>query len=177
MRKATLNARVIPKNKAKFTIQNLSNGALQVTTRGEVSQESDTIERKDKTVVPSGRINPGEFDITIPLSERTDVDTMTTWRQMCLDADTNTGGSVSATGLHTKYKRDCVLQYFHIFDDGTAEEYIFLSGCFVKNAQYPDYDMDGSEEAEVTFTISYDTMQRQTNHQGSDPGKGPSAQS
>lgn len=178
MRKATLSKNPIPQNKQRFIVEGMSNSA-NIITRDSISIEINTAERPDKTVVPIGRVNSGEFNITLDFAEDSTRDEYIKWFNRCIDRASTTTLSGGGTGflagaleepdnvdqgqvkgIHKDYKKSAVIVYHRLFVDSDVKPVkLKLAGCFPKSMTAPDFDMDGEDMATLEMSISYDDAQ------------------
>ena len=85
MRKATLNPNTLPNNKGELQIEGFP-FANRIIQRDALNSELGTIERPDKTVVASGRTEPGEFNVTLDLADNAARVGYYAWHQLAKDA-------------------------------------------------------------------------------------------
>ncbi len=134
---------------------------LLLVQRDAIKVEQDIIEMKDKRNVPTGRNNAGEFNCIIQLAHDTTREAMLAWYDLCLDH----GNGISAT-----YKRDAMLTYRRLFRGNPGTEFsgagspggdfqLRIIGLFVKSLEFPEFTMDGAEDAEVPCAFSYDDVE------------------
>jgi hypothetical protein len=175
MRKATLSKNPFPQNKQRFIVEGMTNSA-NIITRDNITIEINTAERPDKTVIPIGRVNSGEFNITLDFADNDTRYEYINWFQRCIDRATTT--SVSAIsgqggltgvlqgdtttagliiGIDPDYKKNAVIVYHRLFQEiGVLPVKLKLAGCFPKSLTAPDFDMDGEDMATLEMSISYD---------------------
>lgn len=178
MRKATLSKNPFPQNKQRFIVEGMSNSA-NIITRDNITIEINTAERPDKTVVPIGRVNSGEFNITLDFADDLTRHEYIRWFNQCVDRGSSTTLSGSGTGflngvledannatqnqvkgIHPEYKKSAVIVYHRLFIDSSVKPVkLKLAGCFPKSMTAPDFDMDGEDMATLEMSISYDDAQ------------------
>lgn len=178
MRKATLSKNPLPQNKQRFIVEGITHSA-NIITRDNISIEINTAERPDKTVVPIGRVNSGEFNITLDFADDLTRIDYIKWFNQCIDRASATSLSGSGTGflsgtldtpdnanltqvwgIDPSYKKAAVIVYHRLFKDSTVKAVkLKLAGCFPKSMTAPDFDMDGEDMATLEMSISYDDAQ------------------
>ena len=179
MRKATLSRNPFPQNKQRFIVEGMPNSA-NIITRDNITIEINTAERPDKTVIPIGRVNSGEFNITLDFADDATRFEYIRWFNRCVDRGSTTslatgdrGGFLTSVledadnanvtqvkGIHPDYKRAATIVYHRLFQDtGVLPVKLSLAGCFPKSMTAPDFDMDGEDMATLEMSISYDDAQ------------------
>ena len=172
----SLGKSVLPRNphltqNQQFIVQGLPT-ASRIVTRDEITVEIDTIERPDKTVVPSGRINPGTFNITLDFADNQARAEYIGWFNQCKDqgqGQAQTSGVLGfggSGGVSPDYKKSATIVYLRLYQDstGTDKEYkTELIGCFPKSYKLPKYDMDEAETSMLELEIQYDDVTTNVN--------------
>ncbi len=178
MRKATLSKNPLPQNKQRFIVEGLPNSA-NIITRDNIAIEINTAERPDKTVVPIGRVNSGEFNITLDFADDLTRIEYIKWFNQCVDRasttslsggntgflsgvldDANNATQNQVKGIQPEYKKSAVIVYHRLFIDSSVQPVkLKLAGCFPKSMTAPDFDMDGEDMATLEMSISYDDAQ------------------
>lgn len=164
MKKSTLPRNPHLLQNQQFIVEGLSN-ADRIVTRDEITVEIDTIDRPDKTVVPSGRINPGTLNITLDFADTQARAEYISWFNLCKDTGQSNGVlglGASAGGIDPNYKKSATIVYYRLYQDNTGTDKVYqtqLIGCFPKNYKLPAYDMDKAETAMLSLEIQYDDVQ------------------
>jgi hypothetical protein len=183
MQKATLSPNPLPQNKQRFIVEGLPE-AKRIITRDNISIELGSADRPDKTVVPVGRVNPGEFNITLDFGDDLARGDYIKWFNMCIDKGTaaresgaarrtltqDNGVSAGLTyagveGINREYKKRATLIYHRLYRE-EQPIVVKLIGCWPKSIQLPDFDMDGEEMVTLEASISYDDVQIIQNNAG-----------
>jgi hypothetical protein len=175
MQKATLSPNPLPQNKQRFLVQDLPE-CRRVITRDTIAIELSSAERPDKTVVPIGRVNSGEFNITLDFGDDLGRGDYLKWFNMCIDKGTKerssgansrdlsedvTNSSVTyagVAGIDPGYKKLATLIYHRLYNEDNPI-IVKLIGCWPSSLTLPDFDMDGEEMLTLEMTISYDDVQ------------------
>jgi hypothetical protein len=160
MRKATLSKNPALQNKQSFIVQGVEHSA-NVTTRDNIEIAIEAADRPDGTKIPIGRINPGEFKITVDLADLLTRQAYEAWADACIDVPSN--GLASYGGISPDYKRGAILVYhrlYHTTSDSDGPILYLLDGCFITSRTLPDYQMDGKEASMIEFNISYDDVKK-----------------
>jgi hypothetical protein len=174
VRKATLSPNPLPNNKQRFIVQDLPE-CNRIITRDNITIEIGSAERPDKTVVPIGRVNSGEFGITLDFADDKARSAYLGWFEMCIDRGTSlratnaltrdlvnaTGGDVASRsysavpGINPKYKKLVSIVYHRLYV-GEPAIVLKLIGVWPKSCEAPDFDMDSDELCTLSMTLSYD---------------------
>ena len=153
--KASLSKNPIIARKFQFTITGF--GLLVVTTRAAFTLEQDSIERVDKTVVPTGILNAFDFDITIPAGEQDSYDIMILWAfGECMDRGQNipTGSPI---GLSPGYKRTGIMKNHHSYEEAGSRPMEWeLIGLWPKSIEIPENSWESTDESMLNVTLSCD---------------------
>jgi hypothetical protein len=176
MRKATLSPNPIPQNKQRFIVEGLPE-CDRIITRDAINLEIATADRPDKTKVPIGRVNPGDFGITLDFADDKARNEYLGWFEMCIDRGSalratnartreliGAGGDVASRtyggvpGIDPKYKKLASIIYQRLY---IQEPPIVckLIGVFPSSCEFPDYDMDGEDLCTLSMTLSYDDVE------------------
>jgi hypothetical protein len=180
MRKATLSPNPIPQNKQRFIVQDLPE-ANRIITRDNITIELGSAERPDKTVVPVGRVNSGEFSITLDFADDKARGDYQKWFEMCVDRGSSlrqtnattrellgsTGGATDRTykgieGINKNYKKTASIIYHRLYVEEPPIT-CKLIGVWPKSMEIPDFDMDGEEMCTLSMTLSYDDAELLSN--------------
>lgn len=132
----------------QFIVEGLP--AVRIITRDKVKSEIDKIERPDKTIVPSGRINPGTFNVTLDFADNEARAAFINWKNMAID---------NGQGVNPQYKKNALIVFGRLYQDSTGTDKEFkqrLLGCFPLSATIPDSDIDKAEACILEMEISYD---------------------
>lgn len=174
MRKATLSPNPVPQNKQRFIVQDLPE-CNRIITRDAITIEIGSAERPDKTVVPIGRVNSGDFGITLDFADDKARSAYLGWFEMCIDRGTSlratnamtrdlvnpTGGDVSSRGyaaiegINPKYKKLASIVYHRLHKE-SPPIVLKLIGVWPKSCEAPDFDMDGEDLCTLSMTLSFD---------------------
>lgn len=174
MRKATLSPNPIPQNKQRFIVEDLPE-ANRIITRDNITIELGSAERPDKTVVPIGRINSGEFNVTLDFADDKARRDYVRWFEMCVDRGTSLrqagaatrdltgqGGDVrsrtygAVEGINPKYKKLASIIYHRLYKADEQPIVLKLVGVWPKSIEAPDFDMDGEELCTLSMSLSFD---------------------
>jgi hypothetical protein len=147
--KGILEQNIFTKGKQILDIQGMDK--VYLITRDAIAIEQGVIELADKTKVPGGRTNAGEFGCTFQLASDQAREYFDAWYQQCID---------SKDGADENCKRSGKLIYYRNFKSQKKEVQIQLKGLFITKMEFPELDMSGGDEgdsdAHVTATMSYD---------------------
>ena len=177
MRKATLSPNPVPQNKQRFIVEGLPE-CNRIITRDAVNIEIATADRPDKTKVPIGRVNPGDFGITLDFADDKGRNEYMRWFEMCIDRGSSlrqtnartrelvnpTGGDVASRtygaipGIDPKYKKLVSIVY-HRLTIENPPIVCKLIGVFPSSCEVPDFDMDGEDLCTLSMTLSYDDIE------------------
>lgn len=121
-------------------------------TRDAIAIEQGVIELADKTKVPGGRTNAGEFGCTFQLASNVARTWFKNWYEECRD---------KGAGANANCKKNGTLIFYRNFASTIDRELrIELIGLFPTKLEFPELDMSGGDEgdsdAHVTATMSYD---------------------
>jgi len=133
-------------------------GDIIIVTRDAIAVEMGVIELADKTKVPGGRTNAGEFTMTVQLANDRLRGMFQNWYQSGINRPSRTA---------TEFKKDGHITYFRHNTDATAvyggsaaDLDIYLKGMFCSKLEYPDFDLAGGDEGDadsmLTVTVQYD---------------------
>lgn len=156
MKKATLSPNPVLQAKQRLIIDRLPESD-RVITRDTIAMEIGSVDRPDKTKVPIGRVNPGEFNVTLDFADDAARDAYYNWFLECID----NGGRGDTPGINPTYKRNAVIKYDRLYR--TTERSgqpisLRLIGCFPTSCTMPDFDMNGEDTSNLEMTISYDDV-------------------
>lgn len=149
--KGVLEQNIFTKGKQVLEFAGAPQGIILIT-RDAIAIEQGVIELADKTKVPGGRTNAGEFGCTFQLASDVARGWFRDWYNQCTD---------TGEGAKTASKKNGTLIYFRNFESKTNRELkITLIGMFPTKLEFPELDMSGGDEgdsdAHVTATMSYD---------------------
>ena len=148
LQKATMSSNPYLMQNQRFVVEGLP--SARIITRDKIKSEIDKIERPDKTIVPSGRLNPGTFNITLDFADNEARSAFINWKNMAID---------SGQGVNPQYKKSATIVFGRLFADSTGTDKELkqqILGCFPLSASIPEYDMDKSEACILEMEISYD---------------------
>ena len=156
--KQVLEGNVLRKSQGELLIDGLETAGIIHITFGDIASEMDVIELPDRTKVPTGIGNAGEFDVEIQLAHRESLNAYISWAMMGRDRSTD--------GLNPQYKRNGTIIYHRLFQGGgeTAagralpNERVRLFGMFVQNYTLPGMEMDSTDDNRLALTLSYDDV-------------------
>lgn len=148
--KGVLEQNIFTKGKQVLRILNMSDVIL--ITRDAIAIEQGVIELADKTKVPGGRTNAGEFGCTFQLASDKAREYFDSWYIQCTDR---------GSGADVTCKRNGDITFYRNFNTSEQKEVkIQLLGLFITKMEFPELDMSGGDEgdsdAHVTATMSYD---------------------
>lgn len=148
--KGVLETNIFTKGKQVLEIVGMDKVIL--ITRDAIAMEQGVIELADKSKVPGGRTNAGEFGCTFQLASDVARDWFNNWYKECLD---------TGAGADEKCKKNGKVVFYRNFKSQTAKRVVIeLNGLFVTKLEFPELDMSGGDEgdsdAHVTATMSYD---------------------
>lgn len=175
MQKATLSTNAALQSKQRMIVEGIPT-ASAIITRDEITLEVEVVERPDGTQIPGGRVQPGEFNVTIDLADNDTRRAYYGWYTQSIDQGGKNSvegqqvdfqnprvGTIPGIGISRlvtgSYKRSVTIVYHRLQQlQGVENQPIVLSllGCWVKSCSLPDYDMAGTESSQATFTICYD---------------------
>lgn len=182
MKKATLSENPFLQAKQRFLVENLPE-ADRIVTRDEIELAFGVVERPDATKVPMGRVQPGDFSITLDFADNEARNAYWGWWQQSKDQggkarnanaqiDFSNPRSATIPGIgHSTlvsghYKRQVTIIFHRLYQAQGVENkptIILLTGCFVTTCSIPDYDMAGEDSSMLSLTISYDDGEIVTN--------------
>lgn len=177
--KKVLEGNIFSKANQTLTIVGLgtlSNRPLTILSRDEITLEQPTIELADKTQVPGGRNNFGEFNLVIQLALDSHRQEMIKWYNECLNIR---GGLNTSQGINPDYKKTGIIRFLRHFSGAPSAEAqdagsgqagrpfeIILRGIWPKSLGFPEYSMsdgdEGDADAQLTLSICYDDLEPQT---------------
>lgn len=147
--KGVLEQNIFTKGKQELKV--LGMDKVYLITRDAIAIEQGVIELADKTKVPGGRTNSGEFGCTFQLASDAARSWFNNWYKQCLDTQ---------NGADPNCKKNGSITYYRNFKGQLTETNIELLGLFITKLELPDFDMSGGDEgdsdAHVTATLSYD---------------------
>lgn len=155
MRKGTLNPNALPTAKQDFQVEGWP-WANRILTRDAITAEVTSNERPDKTLVPVGRHETGEFNITLEAADNDSRKGYWKWHQMAIDgasaissasADNDIGADLynfdyrnySTTnqngriGIDAKYKRKAVITMYRLWDGGNTGGVTSVNDTYTDN--------------------------------------------
>jgi hypothetical protein len=152
--KGVLEQNIFTKGKQTLELEGF-NGDLLLITRDAIAIEQGVIELADKTKVPGGRTNAGEFGCTFQLASDELRDWFNSWYRKCLDQGSGADSTCKKTGSVIFYRN------FNSNNLKSNTE-LALAGLFLTKLEFPEFDMSGGDEgdsdAHVTCTMSYDMV-------------------
>jgi hypothetical protein len=147
--KGVLEQNIFTKGKQVLEIAGMDK--VYLITRDAIAIEQGVIELADKTKVPGGRTNSGEFGCTFQLASDEARKYFDDWYEKCID---------SGDGAAEDCKREGKIIFYRNFKSQKEKVEIQLLGLFVTKLEFPELDMSGGDEgdsdAHVTCTMSYD---------------------
>lgn len=159
--KNVLEGNTFIKINQELIIQGLP-GPVMVLSRDAITVEMNKVDLADKTQVPGGRNNAGEFNATIQLADDSTREGFLEWYR---------GSQDSGRGISPNYKRDGMIRYRRLFEGTPAAEYqgagkagrpfiLKMKGLWVRSMEFPEFDMSGGDEgdsdAALQVTICFD---------------------
>lgn len=148
--KGVLEQNIFTKGKQVLEIDGMSD-KIYLITRDAIAIEQGVIELADKTKVPGGRTNSGEFGCTFQLASNEARDYFNQWYTSTLD---------QGSGADPKCKKEGTIVFYRNFNAQAQQVKIKLLGLFPTKMEFPELDMSGGDEgdsdAHVTATMSYD---------------------
>jgi hypothetical protein len=173
--KGVLEGNIFSKINQTIVIVGILQGRpLTILTRDEITLEQSTIELPDKTQVPGGRTNFGEFNITIHLAQDDHRNAMIGWFNQCLN---RRGGTVGGrVGIDPNYKKKGTITYNRHFQGSPAAELqsagagterspfkLDLQGLWPKSIAFGEYSMSDGDEGDAniscTLALCYDDVE------------------
>lgn len=149
--KGLLEQNIFTKGKNVLEISGMNK--VYLITRDAIAIEQGVIELADKTKVPGGRTNAGEFGCTFQLASDEARDWFTKWYQECIDTGAGADSACKKTGK---------LIFYRNFKSQKRKAEYELFGLFITKLELPELDMAGGDEgdsdAHVTATMSYDMV-------------------
>ena len=148
--KGVLESNIFTKGKQVLEIDKMI-GVILIT-RDAIAIEQGVIELADKTKVPGGRSNSGEFSCTFQLASDAARNWFNNWYNECID---------QGNGANKDCKKEGKISYYRNFQTAANNTVLVsLRGLFVTKLEFPELDMSGGDEgdsdAHVTATLSYD---------------------
>ncbi|MGB3203663.1 MAG: hypothetical protein WBB28_01605 [Crinalium sp.] len=188
--KAVLSQNIFTKGFQSFEVLGIPS-QLRIITRDAVSIEQGVIELADKTKVPGGRNNAGEFTMTVQMALNTDRQALLYWYSLCMNwrqqrtgmkNDRNVpvnapGRGQSSGNLEQTYKRDCYITWHRAMTKPLTASFggsptvagnefqVKLIGVWPSKMEFPDFSMSdgdsGDADAHMTGTFQYDDVEPQ----------------
>jgi hypothetical protein len=163
LNKAVLEQNIFTKANQTLTITGL--GRMLILSRDAITLEQPTIELADKTNVPGGRNNPGEFNCVVQLAHDDMRRKMISWYHQCLNY---------GNGVNPNYKKPALLTFNRHFQGAPDAQFgngssarnplnITILGTWPKSCEIPEYSMsdgdDGDADCQLTLNLSYDDLE------------------
>lgn len=159
MQKQTLQQNIFKKAKQRFRVAGLPE--IVITQRGTIDVAVGAIELPDGTKVTGGRVEPGEFTITLHFSDDTSREAYLDWFEQAVDKGIG--------GVNPNYKRNAEIEFLRTFTgkpgqfaesgDDLQSAFADLEGVWCMKYTIPDADIDSTDGDGATMlecTISYD---------------------
>jgi hypothetical protein len=105
MQKQTLQQNIFKKAKQRFRVAGLPE--IVITQRGTIDVAVGAIELPDGTKVTGGRVEPGEFTITLHFSDDTSREAYLDWFEQAVDKGLG--------GVNPNYKRNAEIEFLRTF--------------------------------------------------------------
>lgn len=166
MHKNTMEQNVLKKGKQRFRVQGLPD--VIIITRDNIEVNTGAIELPDATKVAGGRVEAGEFNITLQFGDDYARNAYLGWLNQAVDR----GRWQNTTGVDPDYKRTAVVEFLRAFEgtssynnaSGNPREPVMavLRGVWCMSYTIPDFDMDSADgDAFTTLecTLSYDNAE------------------
>jgi hypothetical protein len=165
MQKGTLNPNIFKKAKQRFKVQGLSE--VVVLQRASLDVGMGAIELPDGTKVSGGRVDPGEFTVTLQFSDDQARLAYLSWFEMAKDDGTE-------RGIHPDYKRNAVITFLRAYSQPSNYDTrgnnlgplkIEVIGCWCMKYVIPESDIsstDGDGYSSLECTLSYDDVRNVT---------------
>ena len=174
--KKVLEGNIFSKGNQTLTIVGLgtlSNKPLTILSRDAITIEQSTIELADKTQVPGGRNNFGEFNVVIQLALDSHRQEMIKWYHQCLN---RRGGQNAALGINPDYKKTGILKFLRHFSGAPSAEALqagsgsagapyelTIRGLWPKSLEFPEFSMsdgdEGDADAQMTLSLCFDDVE------------------
>lgn len=159
MQKGTLQGNILPKAKQRFVVTGLT--PCIVITRDEIEVAVGAIELPDGTKTSGGRVEPGEFGVTLQFGDDVARRTYINWFNEAKDR--------GASGVSPNYKRSATLTFLRSFSDppditsssGSDLEKVeaIIRGVWCLSYTIPEGDIDatdGDGYTTLSCNLSYD---------------------
>ncbi len=159
MQKQTLQQNIFKKAKQRFRVAGLPE--VVITQRGTIDVAVGAIELPDGTKVTGGRVEPGEFTITLHFSDDISRESYLDWFEQAVDKGLG--------GVDPNYKRNAEIEFLRTFTgkpgqfaesgDDLKSAFADLEGVWCMKYTIPDADIDSTDGDGATMlecTISYD---------------------
>lgn len=159
MEKQSLQQNVFTKRRQNFRVNGLPE--VIITQRGTIDVGLGAIELPDGTKVTGGRVDPGEFTITLHFSDDTSREEYLNWFEQAVDKGPG--------GVDPNYKRSAEIEFLRLFTgkpgqfaesgDDLQSTLADLEGVWCTKYTIPESDMsstDGDGATMLECTISYD---------------------
>jgi len=165
LNKGVLEGNIFSKGNQRLVIRGMP--ALTLISRDAITLEQGVIDLADKTKVPGGRNNSGEFNVVAQLANDTDREAFLGWYNQCLNY---------GQGIDANYKRDALLTFDRHFQGAPDSEFsgagkrgdpfqVKLIGIWPKSLEFPDYSLsdgdEGDADSHMTIGICFDDLQPQ----------------
>jgi hypothetical protein len=159
MQKQTLQQNIFKKAKQRFRVAGLPE--VVITQRGTIDVGVGAIELPDGTKVTGGRVEPGEFTVTLHFSDDESRNCYCDWFEEAVDK--------GISGVNPNYKRNAEIEFLRTFTgkpgqyaesgDDLQSAFADLEGVWCTKYTIPDADIDstdGDGASMLECTISYD---------------------
>ena len=172
--KKVLEGNIFSKGNQTLTIKGMLNEKpLVILSRDEITLEQSVIELADKTQVPGGRNNFGEFNLVVQLAMDDHRREMFRWYEQCLNK--RGGAANSNEGIDPNYKRTGSIIYRRQFTGAPSSEFVEagagsnlenftldLIGIWPKSMAFPEFSMsdgdEGDSDSMLTMSLCYDDI-------------------
>jgi hypothetical protein len=156
VQKQTLQQNIFKKGKQRFRVAGLPE--VVITQRGTIDVSVEAVELPDGTKVTNGRVEPGEFTVTLHFTDDVSRNIYCDWFEEAVDK--------GLAGVNPNYKRNAEIEFLRNFTgkpgqyaesgDDLQSAFADLEGVWCTKYTIPDADIDAAEACMLECTISYD---------------------
>jgi hypothetical protein len=161
--KQTLQQNVLTKSKQLFRVSGLPE--VVILERASLDVAVGAIELPDGTKVSGGRVEPGEFTVTLHMSDELSLEAYLDWFEQSVDAGTY------AAGVHPNYKRNAEIEFQRLFvgqpasfsssGDDLGKIFADIEGVWCSKYVIPEGNIDendGDASLKMECTLNYDDV-------------------
>lgn len=166
MQKSTLEQNILRKAKQRFIVQNLPE--VVVLQRGSLDVGVGAIELPDGTKVSGGRVEPGEFTVTLQFADDLARGAYIGWFKQAVDVN-------GQQGVNPNYKRNGSIRFLRAIGPNqqvnvspaygkmnAPEVTVMVYGLWCMKYTVPEADIDatdGDGDTTIECTLSYDSAE------------------